>query len=36
MYKIASKKILNDAYIIKIKDGKITEKGGDSNGRKER
>jgi DNA replication and repair protein RecF len=31
-----SKKILNDAYIIKIKDGKITEKGGDSNGRKER
>lgn len=28
-----SKKILNDAYIIKIKDGKITEKGGDSNGR---
>lgn len=31
-----SKKILNDAYVIKIKDGKITEKGGDSNGRKER
>ena len=29
-----SKKILNDAYIIKIKDGKIIEKGGDSNGRK--
>lgn len=31
-----SKKILKDACIFKIKDGKITEKGGDSNGRKER
>jgi len=29
-----SKKILKDSNIYKIKDGKITEKGGDSNGRK--
>lgn len=29
-----SKKILNDANIYKVKDGKIIEKGGDNNGRK--
>lgn len=31
-----SKKILNGASIFKIQDGKIIEKGGDNNGRKER
>ena len=31
-----SKKILKDANIFKIQDGKIIEKGGDNNGRKER
>ena len=31
-----SKKILKDANIFKIQDGKIIEKGGDDNGRKER
>lgn len=31
-----SKKILNGASIFKIQDGKIVEKGGDNNGRKER